>query len=154
MSTIGKFMKKMMMIFVLSFLAGCSDGPRDVATKYSKIVSELSYINITKGYRSNASEKEKSETSSRTKELKSLQRELQSTTFGNQDFIGFLYLIDHTYYAESQKNGKMIDVDIGDEQLDGPRAKIKIYVSKKECDLSLIKQDEWKVQTINCPRYD
>ena len=146
-------MKKIGVIFMLGLLAGCSEGARDVAIEYSKIVNELSYINITKGYRSDANEKEKADTVSRTKELKKLQSELQATAFDNQNFIGFLYLIDHTYDAEYKKIGNMVAIDVGDEAIDGDRAKIKVYVSKKECDLSLVRRDGWKINEIKCPRY-
>ena len=78
-------------------LQGCSNGVRDVVLDCSSIVNELSYINITKGNRSSAKDKEKEETLERTKELKKYQAELESEDLELDDFISFLYLIDRVY---------------------------------------------------------
>ncbi len=145
--------KKILVLGVLILLQGCTQDARDVVLDYSKIVNELSYINITKGYSSGASEKEKKQTLARTGELKSHQAKLQAEEFNNGDFIGFLYLIDHTFLAENKKTNTMVSIDVGDENVDGSRAKVKVYVSKKECTVSLTNRDGWKVHSIECPSY-
>ena len=146
-------MRIALLIVGLVGLQACTDNARHVAEEYVAIVNDISYINRLQGYNSGASEAEQLATLEKTKALKSRQGALQAPDFNNQDFVAFLYLINHTFEDIYRQRGQQVPIDIGDEKIDGDRAALTVYVAKKACDFTLANRGEWKIQSIACPSY-